>query len=392
MSSAPVDQARTDGRVDQAAGGQLVDRQLLGDRADRDLGFTAARGDRRRRAWITDGPADGGRVSADARSDLAQRHAEVDAALRGPNAVASAAAAVVGVALHADYGTGFTAWAAAPALYWLVGLVRLRAWLGIASWNIGSIGVTAAAVAGTAAASGGVTSPTLVFAPLTGVVAFALYPRSPLAIVVGPLTLGAVAASDVIAGRWPLSLIAVAAFGIASVLLPMLSARLVSIELEHRRRAVVDPLTGCLNRHALDDRVAELEELSRISNGPIAVIAIDIDHFKAVNDGHGHAAGDRVLAHIAYTMRTSLRRFELLYRLGGEEFLLVLPGADVQAARHVADQLRIAIARSNVAGITVTASLGVASARPPVDIAALIATADKRLYDAKNGGRNTVAA
>src|ERR671931_2145629 len=88
-------------------------------------------------------------------------------------------------------------------------------------------------------------------------------------------------------------------------------------EIKHRTEAVIDPLTGMLNRKALGQRVLELAQQSLITAQPIGLIVADIDHFKRVNDTHGHAAGDAVLRHVAHELRKTLRAFDLLYRTGG---------------------------------------------------------------------------
>ena len=98
-------------------------------------------------------------------------------------------------------------------------------------------------------------------------------------------------------------------------------------EIEHRAEAATDALTGLLNRNALDIRFAELAHQARISGSAVVMIVCDLDHFKKVNDTYGHERGDRVLRDAASAMRTALRTFELLYRFGGEEFMIVLPGS-----------------------------------------------------------------
>jgi diguanylate cyclase (GGDEF)-like protein len=120
------------------------------------------------------------------------------------------------------------------------------------------------------------------------------------------------------------------------------------------------------------------------------VVAADVDYFKAINDEHGHAAGDLVLREIADAMRKSLRTFELLYRIGGEEFLLLLPGASGDDAARVAETLRKAVEAVYPLGVLLTCSFGVATARDNVDAKALTEQADAALYRAKRGGRNRV--
>ena len=122
---------------------------------------------------------------------------------------------------------------------------------------------------------------------------------------------------------------------------------------------------------------------------PVSVVLADVDHFKKVNAEHGHAVGDAVLRDIAHVLRGSLRSFELLYRFGGEEFLLLLPGAHEDVAARIATTLRTAVESRRPAGLPVTASFGVATAAGD-DLSTLIARADAALYAAKAAGRNRV--
>jgi len=165
-------------------------------------------------------------------------------------------------------------------------------------------------------------------------------------------------------------------------------------ELHHRGEAILDPLTGLLNRHALAPRFAELSVQARVTQQPVCVMLCDVDNFKAVNDGHGHDRGDAVLRDIAYAFRRQLRSFELVYRLGGEEFLVVLPGIELAGGLEVAERLRTAVEQSAPAGIPITISLGVSVAHGEhVDYDPLFKAADTALYAAKRAGRNrTVAA
>jgi diguanylate cyclase (GGDEF)-like protein len=149
-----------------------------------------------------------------------------------------------------------------------------------------------------------------------------------------------------------------------------------------------------LNRNALASRVAELTQQSELSGEPVGLILADLDHFKQVNDSLGHAIGDSVLKDVAYVLRKELRAFDLAYRLGGEEFLILLPGADVEQTRALAEQLRGAVsARSVGGGVDVTLSLGVsASGRGGrFDYPLVFAAADAALYQAKRDGRNRVS-
>ena len=108
----------------------------------------------------------------------------------------------------------------------------------------------------------------------------------------------------------------------------ILSTALMHSDVHHRSENVIDPLTGMLNRKALTTRVTELEQQSLVSGEPIGIVVGDLDHFKEVNDNCGHVTGDAVLKEVAYEIRKELRAFDLAYRLGGEEFLVIVPGAD----------------------------------------------------------------
>jgi diguanylate cyclase (GGDEF)-like protein len=163
-------------------------------------------------------------------------------------------------------------------------------------------------------------------------------------------------------------------------------------EIQHRSESVIDPLTGLLNRKALLPRFAELEHQAHLSGAPLCMIEADLDHFKRVNDTHGHERGDAVLRDAAYEMRKSLRSFELVYRLGGEEFLIVLPRATLAEGVQVAERLRERVESARPGGLDTTVSLGVTAERgDAVDYEAMFAAADEALYAAKRDGRNRVA-
>jgi diguanylate cyclase (GGDEF)-like protein len=123
----------------------------------------------------------------------------------------------------------------------------------------------------------------------------------------------------------------------------------------------------------------------------VSVVLADLDHFKSINDRFGHGVGDAVLRDVAYAMRRSLRTFELLYRLGGEEFALLLPGAAEDDATRIAQALRVAVEELETAGLRITCSFGVATARgQEIALEGLVARADAALYAAKRHGRNRV--
>jgi diguanylate cyclase (GGDEF)-like protein len=162
-------------------------------------------------------------------------------------------------------------------------------------------------------------------------------------------------------------------------------------ELEHRDRAVLDPLTGLLNRSSLDSRAVEIEHQARLTGGPVSLVLLDLDRFKRVNDTHGHERGDAVLRDVAYEIRKSLRSFELVYRIGGEEFLVLLPGVALAAAVEVAERVREAVTDARPGDLDVTISAGVAAASgEEIRYAQLFRDADQALLHAKRAGRDCV--
>ena len=159
------------------------------------------------------------------------------------------------------------------------------------------------------------------------------------------------------------------------------------------RLSTVDPLTGALNRRGLDTSFPEVETVdARIE--PLSVVMADLDHFKAVNDHFGHAAGDEVLKAVAARFAELMRLGDAVVRFGGEEFLLVLPRASLEHAAQVAERARKSLGaepvRAGDAVITVTASFGVAERLPDEGREGVIARADAALYRAKAAGRDRV--
>jgi diguanylate cyclase (GGDEF)-like protein len=162
-------------------------------------------------------------------------------------------------------------------------------------------------------------------------------------------------------------------------------------ELHHRDRAVLDPLTGLLNRASLDSRVIEIEEQAHLTGGAVSVVVVDVDRFKRVNDTYGHERGDAVLREVAYEIRKSLRSFELVYRIGGEEFLVLLPGLDLAAALEIAERVRHSVEQARPGDLDLTVSAGVAAdAGGGIRYDELFRAADAALLEAKRGGRNRV--
>jgi diguanylate cyclase (GGDEF)-like protein len=164
---------------------------------------------------------------------------------------------------------------------------------------------------------------------------------------------------------------------------------------EAERRARTDPLTGVLNRRSLIEELEAACRHARTNGLPLAVLFLDLDFFKSINDSHGHAAGDACLAAIIRPIQAELRQSDIIGRYGGEEFVVVLTGADVAAAEPIAERIRVRVAEQRVEGygatIQLTCSIGVASSSPlGVWGEALIAQADVAAYAAKRLGRNRV--
>ncbi|MFL5825022.1 MAG: diguanylate cyclase [Thermoleophilaceae bacterium] len=173
----------------------------------------------------------------------------------------------------------------------------------------------------------------------------------------------------------------------------VLTTALMRSDVLHRAEAALDPLTGLFNRHALHRRAVELVEQAHLTDAPIAVLVGDLDHFKKVNDEHGHLVGDNVLRDVAYILRTALRSFDLVYRYGGEEFVVLLPGASQGDAVVIAERMRAAVAEAHPGGLDISISFGVCAARGlALDFERLFHSADELLYRAKLEGRNRVVA
>jgi diguanylate cyclase (GGDEF)-like protein len=162
-------------------------------------------------------------------------------------------------------------------------------------------------------------------------------------------------------------------------------------EIALRADARYDHLTGLFNRASLVSRFAELRGQAHATGGSIALVVYDLDRFKAINDGLGHDRGDDVLRDTAQLLRRHLRAFDLVYRLGGEEFAVVLPGIGYAEALEIAQRQRESIEEARPGGVPVTISGGVASARG-TDVAweTLFHRADAALLRAKREGRNRV--
>ena len=166
---------------------------------------------------------------------------------------------------------------------------------------------------------------------------------------------------------------------------------------ELKRLATRDPLTNCLNRRSFFEKIGKAFSIAASDGGKLSCIMLDIDHFKRINDKHGHAVGDKVIEMVAKLMESKFGSRDNICRYGGEEFCILLSGADQNKALELAQEARSTIESYATMGIetkesfTVTASLGVATLESGVkDATALIERADKALYQAKEQGRNRV--
>lgn len=290
--------------------------------------------------------------------------------------------------------------------YWWIALLALglggfavadrfmRKSLRPALWIAGAWAALPALIAASAMATGGATSPVLVwFALPAATLGFRFEPRGIITgtvYVIAMFLVAAVVPDPQAAWEQRDLLTAIAALILSTVIL---SGALVESDRAHRRRSTLDPLTGLFNRNALEQRLSELngqpcdpsEGLSH------AFLLCDLDHFKRVNDQFGHAAGDAVLQDVAYTMRAALRAGDSIYRVGGEEILVMLPGAGHDDALEIAERLRVEVRERRPVGVAVSLSIGVAVAEPGlVDCDDLLARADAALYAAKAAGRDLV--
>ena len=154
--------------------------------------------------------------------------------------------------------------------------------------------------------------------------------------------------------------------------------------------ATKDPLTGAGNRRRLDDKLNEVVNSFKRTGTTASMLLIDLDHFKKVNDVHGHAAGDQILKRITKIIDFRIRVTDSLYRIGGEEFVVVLEGQTIERAEHLAEQLRTLVeANELVPDQPVTISLGVAELKADETPNDWIHRADEALYRAKHSGRNS---
>lgn len=182
----------------------------------------------------------------------------------------------------------------------------------------------------------------------------------------------------------------------AAIIFQPMVRRIVRYTADLLKLATTDSLTGLLNRRSFMDRGFAAARQSRREGKPSTLLTIDADYFKRVNDTHGHAIGDEVLRAMARTLQSNVRKSDLLGRIGGEEFAVLMPDVDAEAARHMAERLRTAVAGletvTETGTIQFTISVGISTIRfDENDLLPALRRADQALYSAKNAGRNRIA-
>jgi diguanylate cyclase (GGDEF)-like protein len=192
--------------------------------------------------------------------------------------------------------------------------------------------------------------------------------------------------SSVYPGRW------------LDVMVSVAASAIVVLALEGRNQALLgrlaaeartDPLTGLLNRRGLEERAAVEIAHARRDNSPIALAGFDLDYFKRINDEWGHQTGDRVLVHLARLLMGEARDIDTVARVGGEEFVVLLPDTDLAGARAFTDRVRAGLAAAPAAELpSIRVSAGIVASASPDELSTLLQRADSALYAAKRGGRD----
>ena len=213
-----------------------------------------------------------------------------------------------------------------------------------------------------------------------------------LAVAGGAVQVALLAAHD-LPGAFQIALI-VSATGYLLLGIGFLVTVLLSKHQQLTKLALRDPLTSLLNRRGLEQALCSMSGLAGRQGKPMSAIAIDIDHFKQINDTYGHDCGDQVLQSLSDALRNTIRDSDVCCRLGGEEFVIVLPLTGLAEAAPLAERLRTTIeglvVKYCAESVSLTASLGLACQEGPFHLDTLLKDADKMLYAAKSAGRNRV--
>jgi diguanylate cyclase len=211
--------------------------------------------------------------------------------------------------------------------------------------------------------------------------------RSALAI--SAIAIAAIAASDAALAGILQKAMFIATSAVVSAFSFVFASRAEAQRTQLEAIAMRDPLTGAINRRGMDAELRIAMGSSLRSGTPLGLLVFDLDHFKQVNDSFGHDAGDEVLVQVADLVRGSTRMDDRFFRLGGEEFGLLLPGANAAALRNVAEKLRLAVEREvQCHGRSITISIGAAPYRPGEAAGDWLTRADAAMYEAKRNGRN----
>jgi diguanylate cyclase (GGDEF)-like protein len=191
-------------------------------------------------------------------------------------------------------------------------------------------------------------------------------------------------------GRWVDVMVSTSAIAVVARVLEYRSEVLLE---RLRGEARTDPLTGLLNRRGFNEHASrELGHAGR-DGRPIALVSFDLDHFKLINDEHGHVIGDRVLVHLARVLSNESRGIDVAARLGGEEFTVLMPGSDVAGAEAFTERVRRALAASASSDLPdVRVSAGITATTVPIELELMLDRVDQALYSAKRGGRDRTMA
>jgi diguanylate cyclase (GGDEF)-like protein len=191
-------------------------------------------------------------------------------------------------------------------------------------------------------------------------------------------------------GRWVDVMVSTSAIAVVAHVLENRSQVLLE---RLRSEARTDPLTNLLNRREFDEHATR--ELTRAGRDgrPIALATFDIDHFKQINDEHGHVVGDRALVHLAHLLASHSREIDVTARLGGEEFAVLMPGSDREGAETFAEHVRHALATHDSPSLPdMRVSAGITTTAVPIEVETMLERVDSALYAAKRGGRDRTVA
>ena len=189
-------------------------------------------------------------------------------------------------------------------------------------------------------------------------------------------------------------------FVLASLLLALgLSDKLLQLRRDRdnaSRQATIDPVTKIMNRHGIEERLFKEVEVARARSEALSIAFVDVDHFKDINDRHGHSIGDQCLRIVSWRLRNQLRRSDALGRYGGDEFLVLLPGHDAESALRIAERMRVSVSCRQLsmadASVAASLSIGVAQLMPGESMSSLFERADTALYASKAAGRDRATA